>query len=606
MEYKLDELIDLVELTSLMESFYRATGINHALLDRQGRVLTAVGWKRICTDFHRLYPKSCERCSVSDQYISNRLMDGPYVGYECQNGLFDYVTPVVIDGEHVASIFTGQIFHEPPDLERFKRQAKEFGFNQDAYLAAVREVNLTPRERMPDIMEFLVSLAQDLGAKGLMRRRQLEAQQGLRQINFALSQRVQERAEELAETNRLLQRLNRTLLLLSDSNTLLLEADAEARLLPDICRLIVEKGGYPLAWVGFADADADKTVRPVASWGKSGNYLSGIKMSWEADTEFGCGPSGTAFRTGKTQVIQDNSTDPRITPWREKALEAGFRSSIALPLLGNDKVFGCLHIYASEPEAFCAEEVGLLEKLAHNLAFGIQGLRAKMQLAVANQELQAFTYAASHDLKAPLTRIVSFSALLERDYRDRLDGDGLLFLDFIRGNATRMSALVDDMLAHAQIEQKIADLEAVSLQSVVQLILNEKESEIDDSGAEVRVDVPDIAVQADPLAFSQVLRNLVDNALKYSAQAEPPKLEIGAVEAEESCRLWVRDNGVGFDMTYHDRIFEIFTRLHTYAEFPGSGVGLALVKKAMERMNGRVWAESEAGKGATFFLELKT
>jgi len=204
MTHQIAELIDLPALQALMESLYRATGIKHALIDNQSRLLTAVGWEPVCTDFHRAHPASCERCLASDRYILTHLHAGPYVGYDCANGLVDYATPVVIDGEHVANVFTGQMFHAPPDLEFFRRQAAEFGFDEASYLEAVQRVQIVPRERMPDIMAFLVGLAQVLAQQGLARRRQLEAERELRQLNADLAGWVRERTEELSEKNRLL------------------------------------------------------------------------------------------------------------------------------------------------------------------------------------------------------------------------------------------------------------------------------------------------------------------------------------------------------------------------------------------------------------------
>ncbi|MDD5330682.1 MAG: EAL domain-containing protein [Sulfuricella sp.] len=206
MKYQLSELVDLPELQKLMESLYRATGINHALIDNDSKVLTAVGWQKICTDFHRIDSRTCERCLASDQYILSHLNDGPYVGYDCPNGLVDYATPVVIDGEHVANIFTGQMFHHAPDMQFFRGQAEEFGFDEAAYLDAVKQVKVIPRERMPDIMAFLEGLAHVLANKGLARVRQLEAERNLRQLNDELSGHVQENTRELMENNRLLSR----------------------------------------------------------------------------------------------------------------------------------------------------------------------------------------------------------------------------------------------------------------------------------------------------------------------------------------------------------------------------------------------------------------
>lgn len=225
-------------------------------------------------------------------------------------------------------------------------------------------------------------------------------------------------------------------------------------------------------------------------------------------------------------------------------------------------------------------------------------------LLAVNQELEGFVYAASHDMKAPLARLSSLSAVLGRQFRSQLEGDGLTLLDLIQQNALRLSALVDDLLAHAQIGQQPLNVRALDIKSVVQAALEEVADEIRQKGADVRLDLPEnLSVEADPFSLGQILRNLIENALKYSAHATPPVVEIGARVANEHCRLWVRDNGIGISRVHHERIFEIFRRLHTYGEYPGTGVGLALVKKAIERMGGQVWVESEPGQGATFCLE---
>ncbi|MGE5491247.1 MAG: ATP-binding protein [Actinomycetota bacterium] len=225
-------------------------------------------------------------------------------------------------------------------------------------------------------------------------------------------------------------------------------------------------------------------------------------------------------------------------------------------------------------------------------------------LTAANQELQAFTYAASHDLKAPLRGINGFASLLERDYRDRLEGDGIRYLDHICSSAKRMTALVDDLLAYARVDQQTKELRSVDLGEAIHAVLAERQEEIREQRTALRVDLPRVRVRADPHGLAQVLRNLVGNALKYSAKAAHPEVEIGGESDGERCRLWVRDNGIGFDMAYREEIFQIFRRLHGAQEFFGTGVGLALVKKAMDRMGGRVWAESAPGEGATFYLEL--
>ena len=155
----------------------------------------------------------------------------------------------------------------------------------------------------------------------------------------------------------------------------LMRAVDEQTLLDDICRIVCEEAGYRMAWVGFAEHDEAKSVRPVASTGFDDGYLDFLKITW-ADTDWGRGPVGTAIRTGRTVCLQNYATDPATIPWRAEALQRGYLSSIALPIKDESGVvFGTLSMYAPEPNAFTAEEVRLLEELAGDLAFGIVVLR---------------------------------------------------------------------------------------------------------------------------------------------------------------------------------------------------------------------------------------
>lgn len=175
-----------------------------------------------------------------------------------------------------------------------------------------------------------------------------------------------------------IQKVNRALSLLSECNTLLVHATNEPEILADICKLAVETGGYLMAWVGFAEHDENRTVRPVAESGYEEGYLDNAKISW-ADTELGLGPTGTAIRTVQTVINQDVQTNPSLAPWREAALKRGYQASIALPLVSDTQVLGALTIYAVEPDAFTKEEVYLLEELANDLAYGIVTLRTRKE-----------------------------------------------------------------------------------------------------------------------------------------------------------------------------------------------------------------------------------
>jgi len=193
-----------------------------------------------------------------------------------------------------------------------------------------------------------------------------------------------------------LRRSNRELRALSDCNQVLLRATDEQSLLNDICRIICEEAGYRMAWVGYAEHDEAKSVRPVAWTGAEEGYLATAGVTW-ADTERGRGPTGTAIRSGTSCCIQDFATDPRVAPWRESALQRGYRSGIALPLKDEHaSAFGSLTIHSAQPNAFTSEEVHLLEELAADLAFGIVTLRSQAARKRAEQEVTLLSFAVDN------------------------------------------------------------------------------------------------------------------------------------------------------------------------------------------------------------------
>ena len=228
------------------------------------------------------------------------------------------------------------------------------------------------------------------------------------------------------------------------------------------------------------------------------------------------------------------------------------------------------------------------------------------ELQERNRDLESFAYSVSHDLKAPVRRIAGFSNLLLEDNAAQLDETGVDYLVRIQRATTLMSQLIDGLLAYSRMQRRAIVTTEVRLDQILQNILNEKEEEIRAAGIHVAVELPCETVIAESEGLRQALRNLLDNAIKFSSQEPKPAIEIGGTKTMHSCILWVKDNGIGFDMDFHDKIFQLFQRLHSGEKYPGTGVGLALTQKALQRMNGRVWAESHPGEGATFYLEIPT
>ncbi len=243
----------------------------------------------------------------------------------------------------------------------------------------------------------------------------------------------------------------------------------------------------------------------------------------------------------------------------------------------------------------------------------VRKLNAELELRVAartaelqakNRELETFTYSVSHDLKAPLRGIDGYSRLLQEDYGDKFDEEGRRFLGSVRQASQQMGQLIDDLLAYSQLERRAMTLAPVRPRAVIDGMPVGFREDIVARGVVLSVDLPDAAVSADINGLSQVLRNLLDNALKFTRGSASPRIEIGGRVEAGKYLLWVRDNGIGFEMKFAERIFDIFQRLHRAEDYPGTGIGLAIVRKAVERMGGRAWAVGELGRGATFFVEL--
>ena len=226
------------------------------------------------------------------------------------------------------------------------------------------------------------------------------------------------------------------------------------------------------------------------------------------------------------------------------------------------------------------------------------------ELQCAYQELETFSYAVAHDLKAPLRSIEAFGGLLAEHAEGQLDLQGREYLRRMRGGAVNLARLIDDLLAYAHLDRREWRSETVELRALVQELVEEQRPEIVRLNAQVAVNVTPIFLKLNREGLTAALRNLLQNALKYSRHAAPPRIEIGAYEWDGGVRIAVRDNGIGFDMSYHDQIFQVFKRLHRAEEFEGTGIGLAIVRRAVEQMHGRIWADSRPGDGAAFFIEL--
>ena len=219
-----------------------------------------------------------------------------------------------------------------------------------------------------------------------------------------------------------------------------------------------------------------------------------------------------------------------------------------------------------------------------------------------NKELESFSYSVSHDLRAPLRSIIGYSKILAEDFSDKLGEDGSKLVTIVQQNSLRMNNLIDDLLEFSKLGRKQLVKSQVDMVPMVNHVVEMLNTSMPNNA---RLEIDELMPAfGDPSLLTQVWTNLISNAIKYSSKKPDPKIEISSNTDEREIVYCVKDNGSGFDMEYADKLFNVFQRLHSVAEFEGTGVGLALVHKIVTRHGGRVWTESQKGIGATFYFSL--
>src|SRR5437588_6336968 len=248
-------------------------------------------------------------------------------------------------------------------------------------------------------------------------------------------------------------------------------------------------------------------------------------------------------------------------------------------------------------------EVALFDDITARKAAEAALREAHEELKRSNSELEQFAYVASHDLQEPLRMVSSYTQLLMRRYGDKLDGDAKEFTAFIVDGATRMKQLIEDLLAYSRVGTRDKNFKPVGAESPLERALANLRAAIQDSGATVTRDkLP--TVRCDEVQLAQLFQNLIGNALKFRKPDAAPAVHVAAADRGAEWEFTVRDNGIGIEPQYFERIFMVFQRLHDKGEYPGTGIGLAIVKKVVDRHGGRIWVQSQPGAGTTFHFTM--
>lgn len=282
------------------------------------------------------------------------------------------------------------------------------------------------------------------------------------------------------------------------------------------------------------------------------------------------------------------------------------KANLVVPIFVREELWGLLIVHqCAHPRQWSEFETELLQQLANQIGIAFtqaqlleRETRQRQELSRSNAELQQFAYIASHDLQEPLRMVTSYLQLLERRYHDRLDQNANDFIAYAVDGAARMKTLINDLLAYSRVGTRGKPFEPTRCEAVVAQVVENLKVSIEENQATVRWGaLPEIL--ADSTQLTQLFQNLISNAIKFHGEA-PPIVEIRAERQSEQWLFRVRDNGIGIDPQYADRIFVIFQRLHNRTDYPGTGIGLAICKKIVERHGGTIWLESKPGQGSTF------
>lgn len=428
-------------------------------------------------------------------------------------------------------------------------------------------------------------------------------------ITYATARDITERKQAELEVSR----ANRALRVVSGINQALIHVTDEAALLNEACRIAVEVGKHRMAWIGFAENDEAKSVRPTAKAGFDSGYVDSVNVTW-SDTERGHGPTGSAVRLKKIMVVREIATDPIMAPWRKAALEHGYLSSIALPLLNEDgSCLGVLTIYSGEPNAFGEKEMSILQELTDDLTFGITTLRLRKKIEERTKEVDQlknkFIQIVSHQLRTPLSVIRwDLESILDRERGEVAPAQVETLRGAYAANIEIISRL-DDLLVAMDIEEGRVRLEidTMGIGELLQSVCEEKLQPCQLKKIMYEIVPPATplpTIRGDAVKIRDVVARLIDNAITYSNDGG--RIGVKFFVADKKIRFEITDTGVGIPVSEQPHIFERFHRGWNAALMKpdASGLSLFISKNYINAHHGTIGFSSTEKKGSTFWFEL--
>jgi len=533
---ELADILDAGSFQQLLEDLYSVVRISMSVVDLNGKVLIGVGWQELCVKFHRVHPETCANCVESNTLLTQGVAAGEYKLHKCKNGLWYVATPILLGGRHKGSLLIGQFFlkDEAVDREFFRAQAARYNFNEEDYLAAVERIPRMDKGTLATTMGFFLRLAQMLSRLSFS--------------NLTLARTLTERealTQSLRESG---QRLNKAQEISHLGSWELDLVNNKLSWSDEVYRIFgLQPQEFAATYEAFLEA-VHPDDRAAVNEAYSGSLREG-RDTYEIEHRV------VRRATGEVRVVQER----------------------------------CEHV--RDGAGAIVKSVGMVHDITERK-------KAEGEIRRSNESLEQFAYVASHDLQEPLRMMASYSELLERRYKGKLDSDANEFIAFIVDGAKRMQRLINDLLDYSRIGRMERAAGEVDLDAVLGRVLGGMRATIEESGAAVTHD-PLPRLTGAESEFVQLFQNLVGNGIKFRG-TEPPRIHVGAARKGSHWLFSVKDNGIGLEEQYKDRIFVIFQRLHGRGEYPGTGIGLSICKKLVELHGGRIWVESEPGKGSTF------
>jgi PAS domain S-box-containing protein len=542
----LKDLVDIPRLQGLLDTLGEIHGLPAAVSDTDGTILAATARQEICTRFHRARPETARQCLECDAALAAQLATHPPQAVSrCPFGLVDGAASIIVEGRHLGAVLSGQLFTEPPDEARFIRQAREYGFDERAYLEAVSRVPVVAEERLRSHLRFLGGFAELLAEQGLKHQRQLETETALRESEA--------RYRELFE---------------AESDAIVLVDNETGR--------ILEANGAAAAMYGYAREEMLKKL----------------------NTDLSAEPEETQRVTHGMPLVAARVVTIPLRLHRKK-------DGSVFPVEITGRFFRyqgrAVHIAAIRDITERTRALEQIRDLNANLERRVAARTAELQ--AANRELEALVYTIAHDLRAPLRAVDGYAGIVEEEYGERLDEEGRRLVGQVRAGAHGMDRLIDDLLEYSRTGSAELHRGPVDMQALAAAVYEEIATE--QVRRTFRFTVGELPqADGDAVLLRQVWSNLLANAVKYTLPRAEQSIEIGGASAGGMTTYWVRDTGVGFNQAYAHKLFGVFQRLHALGDFEGTGIGLAIVQRVVARHGGRVWAEGAVNAGATFSFSL--